>query len=130
MTLMQRYWEGGTSLDEERDLARYTARVDDPDFEELRGVLGYLSVERGRRAARARALRMYSFAAMAACILAVAVVGLSFRTRGTGDLCVRYAYGVQTTDDGVVMSDVETSLADFFAGDTPAETNLINMFQR
>lgn len=128
--LMQRYWEAETTPAEERDLARYVARVDDPDFDELRGVLGYLSVDCEKRARQARAVRICSFAAVAACLVAVAVFGLNLRPRRAGDLCVRYAYGVQTTDNGMVLSDVETSLADFFAGDTPAETNLINMFQR
>ena len=31
--LMQRYWEAETTPAEERALARYAARTDDPDFE-------------------------------------------------------------------------------------------------
>ena len=131
--LMQRYWDAETTPAEERDLARYAARVDDPDFEELRGVLGYLSVGRERRARRFRTVRFYSLAAVAAGIAAVLAVGLglwSGHTHQADPLCVRYAYGVQTGDDQAIMASVEASLADFFAGDTPAEAKLIEMFQR
>ena len=41
--LMRRYFEAETTPEEERELARYMARVDDPAFDEIRGVMGYLS---------------------------------------------------------------------------------------
>ena len=101
--MVHRYWEAETSPEEEQDLARYVAGVDDPDFDEIRGVLGYLSFGR-----RKRGLKPYSIE----------------------DFCVSYVYGTQTFDNEVIMASVESSLADFFAGDTPAETQLIEMFQR
>ena len=62
---MQRYFEGETTPEEERALARYVARTDDAAFDAVRGVLGYLSVGRGLRARRTRRVRLYSFAAAA-----------------------------------------------------------------
>ena len=131
--LMQRYWEAETTPEEERDLARFVARVDDPDFDEIRGVLGYLSVGRDRKARRGRIIRIYSWAAAAACIVAVVALGLGLmvgQPNPVDDLCVSYAYGVQTNDKGAIMASVESSLAEFFSGDTPAEIQLSEIFQR
>ena len=131
--LLQRYWEAETTPEEERDLARYVARVDDPDFGEIRGVLGYLSVGREQKARKRRTVRIYSWAAAAASIVAVVAVSLSLlvgQPKPTEDLCVSYAYGVQTNDSEAIMAAVESSLAGFFGTDTPAEIQLSEMFQR
>ena len=128
---MDKYWEARTTPAEERRLARYIARVDDPAFDLLRGVLGYLSIGRSKQACPATGFRLYSLAAAAAAIVLTLAIGLSLRSIGSGrDRCIRYTYGEQNTDHGQIMASVESSLADFFAGDTPAETNLIEMFQR
>ena len=131
--LSQRYWEAVATPEEERELARYVAATDDPDFAEIRGVLGYLSVGRKKRARRARTVRMYSLAAAAAGIVVVIALSLSLfagRPERMDDLCVSHAYGVRTYDSEAIMASVESSLADFFAGGTPAEIKLIEMFQR
>ena len=131
--LMQRYWEAETTPEEERELARYAARVDDPDFEEIRGVLGYLSIGREKKARRARTVRMYSFAVVAASIVAVVAIGLSIKTTETGhqdELCIRYSYGEFSNNNEQIMSSVESSLAEFFAGNSIADNNLREMFQR
>lgn len=131
--LMQRYWEAETTPAEERELARYAARMDDPAFDQLRGVLGYLSVGRTTRVRKGRRVRMYPIAAAAAGIAAVIALALTLRfapARQADDLCVRYAYGVKSADSDAIMTSVESSLADFFAGETPAEVQLFEMFQR
>ena len=130
--LMQRYWDAATTPEEERALALYAAGTADPDFEEIRGVLGYLSVGKEKKARKARATRLYAMAAVAAGIVAVAV-GLSLG-RGaatpSADRLVRYAYGECSSDQETIMASVDESLADFFGRETPAETNLIEMFKR
>ena len=129
--LMQRYWEGETTPAEERMLARYAARTDDPAFEELRGVLGYLSIGRERRHREVRPRLVYSWAAAAAALVILLSVGIASRNKGTGrDMCILYAYGETSTDSEQIMASVDASLADFFAGESPAETNLIEMFRR
>ena len=70
--LMQRYWDAATTPEEERALALYAAGTADPDFEEIRGVLGYLSVGKEKKERKARATRLYAMAAVAAGIVAVA----------------------------------------------------------
>ena len=131
--MMQRYWDAATTPEEERALALYAAGTADPDFEEIRGVLGYLSVGKEKKARKARATRMYTMAAVAAGIVAVAAVGLSLG-RGaaipSADRLVRYAYGECSSDQETIMASVDKSLADFFGRETPAETNLIEMFKR
>ena len=52
MELMQRYYEAETTPEEERELTSYAASTDDPDFEGLRGVLGFLSIGRQKKARR------------------------------------------------------------------------------
>lgn len=49
LELMQRYYEAETTPEEERELTSYAASTDDPDFEGLRGVLGFLSVGRQKK---------------------------------------------------------------------------------
>ena len=130
--MMQRYWDAATTPEEERALALYAAGTADPDFEEIRGVLGYLSVGKEKKERKARATRLYAMAAVAAGIVAVAV-GLSLG-RGaatpSADRLVRYAYGECSSDQETIMASVDESLADFFGRETPAETNLIEMFKR
>ena len=133
LNLMQRYWEAETTPAEERELARYAARVDDPEFEELRGVLGYLSIGKEKKGRKAKTFHLFPLLAVAASIAAVAAIGFSLRNNGAkaGDeLYVCYAYGEKTTDNQQVMASVESSLADFFGGSSPVEANLIEMFER
>ena len=131
--MMQRYWDAATTPEEERALALYAAGTADPDFEEIRGVLGYLSVGKEKKVRKARATRLYAMAAVAAGIVAVAAVGLSLGRDAaipSDDRLVRYAFGERSSDQETIMASVDESLADFFGRETPAETNLIEMFKR
>ena len=133
MNLMQRYWNAETTPEEERDLARYVARVDDPEFEELRGVLGYLSIGKEKKARKANTIRLIPMLAVAASIAAVVAIGFSLRNSGAQageDLYVCYSYGEKMTDNQQVMASVESSLSDFFGGNSPVEANLFEMFER
>ncbi|MBR5723870.1 MAG: hypothetical protein IKX62_00670 [Bacteroidales bacterium] len=129
---MHRYWEAETSPEEERDLARYAARTDDPEFEELRGALGYLSIGRQEKARRSRAIRFYAFA-VAAGIAVIAVLGVSLSVAGhrvPEEDCIRFAYGEKEDDKELIMASVEASLTDFFGQEISVETSLIEMFTR
>ena len=131
--LMQRYWDAETTPEEERELALYAAGTDDPDFEEIRYVLGYLSIGKEKRTRKTRKVWMYSFAAVAASVVAVVAIGLNLGKQESvpsSDECVRYAYGETSSDKEMIMATVDASLADFFGGETPAEANLIEMFKR
>ena len=133
MRLAQRYFEAETTPQEEMELARYVAQDNDPDFDELRGVLGYLSFGKGKRVRKIRTTRIYMLAA-AASIAIILTIGTSLSGEKSGtdkQMCVRIAYGERSSDsDQQIMASVESSLAGFFSVDSPAETNLIEMFQR
>ena len=110
INLMQRYWEAETTPEEERDLAWYAAQTEDPDFDVLRGVLGCLSIGRGRQTRRRVAQRRLTLS-LAAGLATVAVIWLAVSTR---DLCFSNSYGERIQDKEEVMADVEASLTDFF----------------
>lgn len=124
--LMQRYFDALTTPEEEAELTRFAASTDDPAFDPLRGVLGFLSIGRQRKARKRKMLRQYSAVAAAALVLGVsAALALSDRAQSS-----LYAYGEKVTDTEEIMSTVEASLADFFSEGTSAEANLIEMFNR
>ena len=128
MELMQRYFDAETSPDEEKALALYAASTDDPAFRELRGVLGYLSIGRQNKAKEVRTVRFFSMVAAASVAIATAL-GITLSNQRQNS-CIRYTYGNKEDDETSIMESVESSLADFFAGNTPAESNLFELFER
>ena len=128
LELMQRYFDAETSPEEEKALALYAASTDDPAFRELQGVLGYLSIGHRKKVMKSRAVRFYSIVA-AASVAIVAAISISLLNQDHNS-CIRYTYGNKEDDETLIMESVESSLADFFAGKTPAEANLIELFER
>ena len=128
MELMQRYFDAETSPEEEKELALYAASTDDPSFEDLRGVLGYIGIGQQIKAKKARAVRFYSIVA-AASVAIVAAIGITLSNQNHNS-CIRYTYGNKDVDETLIMESVESSLADFFSGKTPAEANLFDLFER
>lgn len=128
LELMQRYFDAETSPEEEKELALYAASTDDPAFEDLRGVLGYIGIGQQIKAKKARVVRFYSIVA-AASVAVVTAVGITLLTPNHNS-CIRYTYGNKDVDETAIMESVESSLADFFAGKTPAEANLFDLFDR
>lgn len=128
MELMQRYFDAETSPEEEKALALYVASTDDPAFEDLRGVLGYIGIGRQIKAKKARAVRFYSIVA-AASVAIVTAIGITLSNQNHNS-CIRYTYGNKDVDETLIMESVESSLADFFAGKSPAEANLYELFER
>ena len=130
LELMRRYYDAETTPAEEKALALYAASTDDPDFEGLRGVFGFLSIGRQKKAKKVRAVRFYAIAAAAGvAILAAVGIGLT-AGRDSDENCVRYAYGEKVDDKELIMAAVESSLTDFFGTDTSAELNLKEIFNR
>lgn len=128
LEMMQRYYDAETSPEEEKELALYAASTDDPAFEDLRGVLGYIGIGRQIKAKKARAVRFYSIVA-AASVAIVTAIGITLSNQNHNS-CIRYTYGNKDVDETLIMESVESSLADFFAGKTPAEANLFDLFER
>ena len=128
LELMRRYFDAETSHEEEEALALYAASTEDPAFQELRGVLGYLSIGRQKKLKRVRSVSFFSIVA-AASVAIVTAIGISFSNQSHSS-CIRYTYGNKDSDETLIMESVESSLADFFAGNTPAEANLLELFER
>ena len=128
LELMRRYYEAETSPEEEMALASYAASTDDPDFEGLRGVLGFLSIGRQKKAKKVRSVRFFSIVA-AASVAIVTTIGITLSNQDHNS-CIRYTYGNKEDDETLIMESVESSLADFFAGKSPAEANLYEVFER
>ena len=128
LELMRRYYEAETSPEEEMALASYAASTDDPDFEGLRGVLGFLSIGRQKKAKKVRSVRFFSIVA-AASVAIVTTIGITLSNQDHNS-CIRYTYGNKEDDETLIMESVESSLADFFAGKSPAEANLYELFER
>ncbi|MDT3356935.1 MAG: hypothetical protein LIR35_05035 [Bacteroidota bacterium] len=131
LDMMQRYFDGETSPEEEKELAIHAASVNDPDFEELRGTLGYLSTGRELKRRKTVRVRLYSMAA--ACVAVILFIGLSGGRNvglGTRDGCISYVYGKKIDNCSKIKSSVDESLADFFGEKTKIETNLSEMFKR
>ena len=128
LELMQRYFDAETSPEEEKALALYAASTDDPAFRELQGVLGYLSIGHQKKVKKSRAVRFYAVAA-AASVAIVAAIGITLSNQDHNS-CIRYSYGKKEDDETLIMESVESSLADFFAGKSPAEANLFELFER
>ena len=130
LELMQRYFDAETSPEEEKELALYAASTDDPAFEDLRGVLGYIGIGRQKKAKKVRAIRFQALTAAAGLAL-IAAIGLIISDQSAQDEeCIRYAYGVKEDDNVQIMTAVETSLADFFGNDNVAEQNLKELLNR
>jgi len=123
--LMERYFEGETTPEEEMALAAYAASTEDPCFDELRGVLGYLSIGRELRQPKVRKIHWSTAIAVAASLATIITVGLV--TKGDNTY-VRYAFGEKSTDSELVMETVNNSLSDFFSDGTRAEVSLEEIF--
>lgn len=128
LELMRRYFDAETSHEEEEALALYAASTEDPAFQELRGVLGYLSIGRQKKVKKVRSVSFFSIVAAASAAI-VTAIGISFSNQ-SHSFCIRYTYGNKDSDETLIMESVESSLADFFAGNTPAEANLLELFER
>lgn len=130
LEMMQRYYDAETSPEEEKELALYAASTDDPAFEALRGLLGYIGIGRQKKAKKVRAIRFQALTAAAGLAL-IAAIGLNFLNPGAQDEeCIRYAYGVKEEDNVRIMTAVESSLADFFGNDNVVEQNLKELLNR
>ena len=130
LELMQRYFDAETSPEEEKALALYAVSTDDPAFDDLRGVLGYLSIGRQKKAKKVRIVRFYAVT-VAASLALIAAIGLNISNQNAPDeKCIRYAYGVKEDDNIQIMTAVESSLADFFSNENVVEQNLKELLNR
>ena len=112
-SLIERYFEGETSLEEEKLLKAMVARSDDSRYDAVRAVLGYGVATRKRTALRRRRLGMVSAAAVAS-IAVVSIAWLNLSTKnGTGNSeCYAVVEGRYTSDQSEVLSIMQSDIGD------------------
>lgn len=134
--LAERYFDGMTTVDEERRLRRLLASTDysSPTADEVRALLGYFAVERSRVAAETRRRhpglkrKILSVAASVA-LLVVAIVAL-FNSSDSSIECYAMVGSERIEDmseicalieaDLVCISDAQNSIGDAIASDLSA----------
>ena len=112
-SLIERYFEGETSLEEEKLLKAMVARSDESRYDAVRAVLGYGVATRKRTALRRRRLGMVSAAAVASiAVVSIARLNLS-KKNGTGNSeCYAVVEGRYTSDQSEVLSIMQSDIGD------------------
>lgn len=117
--LTGRYFEADTTRQEEVELKQFAATTNDPDFDELRAVMGYLAVGRKQHAASevrtkpstTRRIALYTRVAAAAIFLLIALPwGYRQWQYQQENICVAYVNGERLTDDDEVMRLMKETL--------------------
>lgn len=116
LALGERYFEALTTADEERELRRFlaTAEAQGREFDELRAVMGFLTVgkrEQERRRHRTLRLNISRVAAVVGVLLVVAGSAFYAVDRRQNQ-CVAYIGGVKYTDESVVLAEMHRSMDD------------------
>lgn len=110
--LAERFFEAGTSEEEERELRRFIASgLAGSEFNDVRAVMGLAAVGARRYNRRRRRTVFLSAAAAAAVVAVVAVVmtAVSLAADG-GDSCVAYINGTKHTDEAIVMAQMHSTM--------------------
>lgn len=134
----ERYFDAEISDEEERKLRSFAASPagNEPEFEELRAVMSFISVGKDAEKSKARPsilrLHLRTIAASAAiAVAAVAGTWITVEKLSTDDIYVAYINGKKTTDPDVVMNAMRSSVKEVMSPtDTPKmEDQLDDMFQ-
>lgn len=105
--LAERFFEAGTSEEEERELRRFIASgLAGSEFNDVRAVMGLAAVG-ARRYHRRR--RRTVFLSAAAAVVAVVMTAVSLTAYG-GDSCVAYINGTKHTDEAIVMAQMHSTM--------------------
>ena len=152
LQLCERYFEAGTSDEEERALKQFAARTADPDFRELQAVMGFTSMGRAQnltppkpqnpKTSKPQNLKtskpqnpktskpqnLISIAASVIVVLGLSLFfSLSNRRQDTG--CEAWVNGEKITDPTAVMALMQNTMRDMdIEGNNPVEDQLRDMF--
>ncbi len=104
--LAERFFEAGTSEEEERELRRFIASgLAGSEFNDVRAVMGLAAVGARRYNRRRRRTVFLS----AAAVVAVVMTAVSLAADG-GDSCVAYINGTRHTDEAIVMAQMHSTM--------------------
>lgn len=108
--LAERFFEAGTSEEEERELRRFIASgLAGSEFNDVRAVMGLAAVGARRYNRRRRRTVFLSAAAAAAAVVAVVMTAVSLAADGS-DSCVAYINGTKHTDEAIVMAQMHSTI--------------------
>lgn len=103
--LAERFFEAGTSEEEERELRRFIASGQaGSEFNDVRAVMGLAAVG-ARRYNRRRRRTVF----LSAAVVAVVITAVSLAADG-GDSCVAYINGTKHTDEAIVMAQMHSTM--------------------
>lgn len=103
--LAERFFEAGTSEEEERELRRFIASgLAGSEFNDVRAVMGLAAVGAKRYNRRRRRTVFLSAAAAAVVMTAVSLAA------DGGDSCVAYINGTKHTDEAIVMAQMHSTM--------------------
>lgn len=104
--LAERFFEAGTSEEEERELRRFIASgLAGSEFNDVRAVMGLAAVGARRYNRRRRRTVFLSTAA----VVAMVITAVSLAADG-GDSCVAYINGTKHTDEAIVMAQMHSTM--------------------
>lgn len=141
--LIDRYYEGMTTSQEERQLRAFlfSPQAADPVYDEHRAVLSYLAMkgkygnanEATKPSQKEYSLRKYAAKrwAAAAAVAALLIAGVNTYTHfvhSKKDIYVAYVYGKKYTSSDVVTEQTLRSIHTVFAEDISIEEELGNVF--
>lgn len=103
--LAERFFEAGTSEEEERELRRFiTSGLAGSEFNDVRAVMGLAAVG-ARRYNRRRRRTVF----LSAAVVAVVMTAVSLVADG-GDSCVAYINGTKHTDEAIAMAQMHSTM--------------------
>lgn len=143
--LSERYFEAGTTDSEEEQLRHFAATTDDPDFDELRAVMGFAAMGRKIRNSNTQTMGISApqpgwsiyqshrrITGIAASLLLVLGLLAYFMPRQQEPDCVAYVNGREVTNPDQVMALMQQTMLDVqgdHAAEDPIETQLREMFE-
>ena len=122
--LAEGYFSATLSQEEERELLEYVTHEgkDDPDFDEVRAVMGYLAAKKAlqrEQPGRISSIVWKTLSAAAAVALAI-ILGIHTGRSGS-ESYISYADGKKVTNQKAVMQNVDDILGEIFAEDSGPE---------
>lgn len=131
-TLTDRFLEGETTLEEERELyAFYRSEEVPDDLLSLRPLfvgLEEIQLETPSITPKKKKGDWRKWVMIAASVLVLFLLGGSFLWQQQQNECVAYIYGEKTTDRDLIMHELEYSIGTMTEGQTDIESQLNEMF--
>lgn len=125
--LADRWFDALLSPGEERELKDFLAGTEDPDFDEVKAVMGYFVTGKaltGRPLSRPGNRFAWTAVAVAASIALVVAIGLRPRQND----CYILAHGEKTMDPRRALENMNSTLSDLFSTGEDVEDQLSDFF--